>query len=240
MSLYSSTLRVRACRLTLSTLLGLHVCASQSMAADLSGAATLTTEYIYRGLQMSEGNPAIQLGIDFEQDSGLFVGAWATTVKLYSPVGQRNAEVDYYAGFQYSLARPWTATLTLLRYTYPGQTGARSYDYNEILVSATWQERFSIELGYTNDVYGFDRTARHWEARAEWPIAAAWVIGAALGSNDLSDAGVTNYLHWDIGASARFSRLTVDLRWYDNEPTDGFLAQQSAESQLVLSLSTAF
>jgi uncharacterized protein (TIGR02001 family) len=210
------------------------------MASEFSGAATLTSQYIYRGMAASDGDPALQLGIDYEHDSGLFVGAWASTIELNSAAGERDLELDYYAGFHYSSDAPWTTTLTVLRYTYPGQTGAHSYDYNEVLLAASWQQSYTVEFGYTSDLYGLDLTARHWSLRAEWPFASAWVLGGAIGGNDLSNAGASHYLHWDLGASARISRLTFDLRWYDNERPKGPAAQQSAGSQLVLSISAAF
>ncbi len=211
-----------------------------AVASEFSGVATLTSEYIYRGLEMSDGDPALQLGLDYEHDTGLFAGVWASTIDLLSAMGQRDTELDYYAGFHYAARSPLSATVTVLRYTYPGQTGMHRYDYNEVLLGATWQDRYSIELGYASNLYGLDRIGRHWELRSEWPVASTWVIGVALGGNDLSDAGVSRYLHWDVGASARFSRLTFDLRWYDNERPDGFAAQSSAGSQIVLSLSVAF
>ena len=222
------------------TLLGSHVCSPNAVASELSGVATLTSEYIYRGLKMSDGDPAFQLGVDYEHDTGPFVGIWASTIDLRSAMGSRDAELIYYAGLNYEARSPISATVTVLRYTYPGQTGTHSYDYNEILLGATWLEHYSIELGYASNLYGLDRIGRHWELRSEWPVANAWVIGAALGGNDMSDAGVSRYLHWDVGASARLSRLTFDLRWFDNEQPDGFAAQSSANSQLVLSISAAF
>jgi uncharacterized protein (TIGR02001 family) len=210
------------------------------MASELTGIASLTSEYIYRGLTQSDGDPAFQLGLDYEFDEGIFLGAWASTIDLTSAIGERDTELDFYFGYHYASEAPLSATLTVLRYTYPGQTGSHSYDYNELLVSTTWREQYSIEFGYTDNLYGLGFTGRHWELRSEWPVANAWVISAALGRNDLSDIGVSEYLHWDLGASARFSRLVVDLRWYDNETPDGFAASISAESQFVVSLSAGF
>ncbi len=210
------------------------------MASELTGVASLTSEYIYRGLTQSDGDPAFQIGLDYEFGAGVFVGAWASTIELSSTFGERDTELDFYLGYHYESEAPLSATLTVLRYTYPGQTGSHSYDYNEVLVSTTWREQYSIEFGYTDNLYGLDRIARHWELRSEWPLANAWVISAALGRNDLSAVGVSEYLHWDLGASARFSRLVVDLRWYDNETPDGFAASISAESQFVVSLSAGF
>ena len=214
--------------------------APEANASEHSGVATLTSEYIYRGLARSNGNPAAQLGWDFEHDSGLFAGAWASTIDLSSASGQRDLELDLYIGYHRELSADIAATVTLLRYTYPDHDSTHSYDYNEMLVRLTWLQHYSVEVAYTNDLNGFGRTGRHWEFQAEWPIANAWLISAALGSNDLSDAGVSRYLHWDVGASARFNRLTFDLRWFDNQTPGGFAARSSAGSQVVLSVSAGF
>ncbi len=221
------------------TLVGSQTLAGRAV-AELSGIATFASQYIYRGQTISDGEPALQLGLDYEYDSGVFGGAWASTIDLQSQFGERDFELDYYLGYQYAPQPSILLALTLLRYTYPGQTGSLRYDHNEALISATWNERFSLELGYTNDLYGRGRTARHWELRSEWPVAAAWVISAALGGNDLTDIGASHYLHWDFGASARFAWLTLDVRWYDNQEPGGFPASWSADSQLVLSLSAGF
>ncbi len=211
-----------------------------SVASELTGFASLTSEYIYRGLALSDGNPAVQFGLDYEFDAGTFIGVWASTIDLRSAMGKREIELDYYFGYHYESKAQISATVTVLRYTYPGQTGSHSYDHNELLLTATWRERYSIEYGYTNDLFGLDSIGRHWELRSEWPVANAWVVSAALGRNDLSDIGVSKYLHWDVGASARISHLALDLRWYDNETPDGFAAQVSAGSRFVVSLSVAF
>ncbi len=210
------------------------------LASEFSGIATLTSQYIYRGRAMSGGDPAIQLGLDYEHDSGLFAGLWGSTIDLQTRFGERDAELDFYVGYHFASQAPISFSATLLRYTYPGQTGAHSYDYNEALVAATFYEHFSVEIGYTDDLNGLGEVGRHWELRTEWPVASAWVISAGLGQVDRTSLGVERYLHWDAGASARFSWLTVDLRYFDNERPDKLAATVSADSQFVISLSVAF
>ena len=75
---------------------------------------------------------------------------------------------------------------------------------------------------------------------SSWPVAGAWVVSAGLGQVDRTSLGVERYLYWDAGASARFSWLTVDLRYFDNEKPDTLAANVSADSQVVVSLSVAF
>ncbi len=214
--------------------------ASQAQASDLSFRTTLTSEYIFRGQQRSNGDPALQAGLDYEHDSGFFGGVWASTVDIPGQTGEREYEADFYAGFHHQFRAPLSTTVTLMRYTYPGQTGLFSYDYNELLLSATWRDHYSLEFGYTDDLNGHGVNSHHWELQFDYPVANAWVLGATLGRNDLSNAGVSRYYYWDVGASARYSRVIVDLRWFDNERLDGYLANASAGSRWVVSLSMAF
>lgn len=212
----------------------------QTAVGELSGRVTLASEYVFRGQTQSDGNPVVQAGIDYAHRSGFFLGAWASTLDLVSPTGRRDAELDYYLGWHFSGDWPLSAALSLTRYTYPGQTTAFDYDYTEALVTASWEGRYSLEIGYAQDVYGFPVNARHIELRVDWPLRNAWVISGGLGVNDLENLGSSQYVYGDIGISARFARLTVDLRWYDNERPAGFPGRLSAGSQLVGALSLGF
>ena len=210
-------------------------------ASELHAHATLTSQYIWRGLSYSDGHAALQAGADYALDSGLFAGAWASTVDLVAPQSERRIELDLYAGYRWITDKPLSGGITFLRYTYPGSEGDHTYDYNEVLVFADWQDRLSLELGYTGNVLNSGRQGRHWTLRSTWPLADAWLIGAGLGGNDLSDLGIRHYLFWDLGVSARLSRFTLDLRWYDNQrPERAPFSNLSADSQIVLSASVGF
>lgn len=207
---------------------------------EISGRITLASEYIYRGKALSDGNPVLQAGIDYGHRSGLFLGAWASTVDLQSPSGRRDAELDYYVGWNFSGESRISGALSLTRYTYPGQTTSFDYDYNELLATASWDGRYSLEFGYAHDVYGSVVDSQHVELRIDWPLRNAWVISGGLGMNDLSNLGSSRYAYGDLGISARFARLTVDLRWYDNERPAGFRGRASAGSRLVGAVSIGF
>ena len=200
-------------------------------ASELSGIVTLTTEYIYRGQSKSDRNPALQAGIDYEHDSGFFGGAWASTVDLPNPTGRRDAELNVYAGYHFESESPVSASVSLVHYTYPGQTTSFSYDYTEVLATLSWDGRYSLEFGYADDVYGFGVSGQHLELRADWPLQSAFVISAGLGINDLDNLNWSRYVYGDLGVSARFSRLTVDLRWYSNEEPAGLPRRLSAGSR---------
>ena len=107
-----------------------------TLASEFSGAVTLTSQYIYRGQDLSDENPALQLGLDYEHSSGLFAGAWASTIDLSRGSDHRYVQLDYYAGYNYVPDGPVAASLSLVRHTYPGQTGSRDYDYTQALITA--------------------------------------------------------------------------------------------------------
>lgn len=211
-----------------------------SVASDLALDATLTTEYIYRGIAMSGGNPALQGGLDFAMDNGLFVGVWATTVDLASSAGRRDAELDYYAGWRWRNDTHFSTALTVLRYTYPGSSGEHRYDYTEYLASLSFDDRWSLEYGYTADLLGFGADGHHWQLDIDWPLTGGIMLGTRVGRGDIRGDLAADYLHWDVGASVRLDRITLDLRWYGNERvSNGLLRTLVAGDRLVFSVSAS-
>ena len=202
---------------------------------------TLASDYVYRGLTMTKDDPALQFGVDYQHDSGWFAGAWASTIDVRTRAGKRDLEVDYYTGFHLQPSSSWSAILTLLHYSYPGASGDHGYDHSELVAAANWNDRWIIELAYTNDLYGLDATGRHWELRTEQPFGDSWQIGAGVGGNDLSDIGTSHFLHWDVGFSYVVSRLSFDFRFYDNErPEAGLARALAADAQFVVSVTATF
>ncbi len=209
--------------------------------AELGAYATLTSDYVYRGLMLTGSNPALQFGVDYQHDWGWFAGGWASTIDRRTRFGERDLEFDYYTGFHLRPSSNWSATLTLMRYTYPGSSGDHEYDHNELLVTASWNDRWSLEVAYTGDLYGLHVTGRHWEFRGEELLGESWLLGGGLGGNDFSGLGTPHFLHWDLGVSYLVARLSFDLRYYDNQrPEAGLARALSADAQLVISVTATF
>ena len=47
----------------------------------VSANVALTSDYRFRGVSLSNGDPAIQGGIDVGHDSGFYVGTWASSIE---------------------------------------------------------------------------------------------------------------------------------------------------------------
>lgn len=75
------------------TVIGIGLAANAS-AADLSGNATLTTDYVWRGSTQTQGDPAVQAGFKVSGASGLYASAWGSNVK-FAPETHASSELDF-------------------------------------------------------------------------------------------------------------------------------------------------
>jgi uncharacterized protein (TIGR02001 family) len=114
----------------------------------LTGNLSLVSQYIFRGLSQTNGDPALQGGMDFSHASGVYAGMWFSNISWYTdqnaniksaPVSlaspgsvgapyapnRSNAaslEWDFYAGIRNSLGRGnWSYDIGVIEYFYPGR-----------------------------------------------------------------------------------------------------------------------
>lgn len=86
----------------------------------VTGNVALVTDYRFRGLSLSAGDPAVQGAINVNHSSGFYAGAWASSIEDSAVYG--SMELDLYAGWTGSVADGLTADVGLLYYVYPNGT----------------------------------------------------------------------------------------------------------------------
>jgi uncharacterized protein (TIGR02001 family) len=93
---------------------------------SVTGNVALVTDYRFRGVSLSGGDPAIQGGITLNHSSGLYVGAWSSSL-AHTPV-YGDQELDLFAGWTGSVTPSLTVDAGLLYYVYPsGHVGDANY-----------------------------------------------------------------------------------------------------------------
>jgi uncharacterized protein (TIGR02001 family) len=95
-----------------------------------SANTALTTQYRFRGVDLSGGEIAIQGGFDAAHSSGFYVGTWASSLDE-TTVGYGAVELDLYGGWTGAVAEGLTADVGFIAYTYP-DAPAGDFDYYEI------------------------------------------------------------------------------------------------------------
>ena len=90
----------------LATVTALPLAVHAEDAASTSFNVGAVTDYRYRGISQTRVKPALQGGVDFSHPSGLYLGAWASTIKWVKDFGgDSNVEVDLYGGYKGEIGR---------------------------------------------------------------------------------------------------------------------------------------
>ncbi len=120
-----------------TTLGGLLLTAAPAFAQDtdppssieVSGNASIVSEYRFRGVDLSGGDIAVQGGIDVAHESGIYVGTWGSSLDE-DTVGFGHTELDIYGGWSGDLGSGLAADVGVIMYLYPNAAGGDT-DYVE-------------------------------------------------------------------------------------------------------------
>ena len=103
-----------------------------AMAVEITGNAGVVSQYIFRGIPQSDGNPAVQGGADVAWDNGFSVGTWFSSVDNATDNG---IEGDFYGG--------WGGSTGDFNYfvggTYYTYTNNWDEDYAELNLRGGWK-----------------------------------------------------------------------------------------------------
>ena len=188
------------------------------LAADFGGYVVLTTDHVKRGVTQTEGDPALQVGVELSFQNGLYFGTWGSTVDISNgPERQRDLEVNYYSGYAFDISEFWRVSAGIVAYDYPGQTGNINYDYLEYTIGGSFDDRVWLEVAYSPDFYNSGRSTTNIDLYAEWPVGGVWAIGGGGGQYDTSDLTGRSYRYWQLGATASLKWGAVDLRFHDTD-----------------------
>jgi uncharacterized protein (TIGR02001 family) len=210
---------VRLARALLSSIM-LAATSAVAVAQDspsLNGYVTLSNGYWNRGLAQNDGL-SVQLGIDYQQKAGWFVGAWAANVDYAvekSWAEPRTIESEIYGGY-HKRSGNWSWTAMLGRYFYP--SSALSYDWNELSATVGWRDRIYYTAGYTNQFYGISRfwgSSLSQELSFSQPLRGNFEISGTLGHVEIDHTAI-DYTHWNLGVSKVVRHVAIDLRYYES------------------------
>ena len=209
---------------------------SHAVAAEVSGYAVLTTDYVFRGVTYSDSHGAVQLGGDVSLESGLYFGAWGSTVDISNGPGQqRNLEIDYYVGYVQDISNQWSVGANVVSYNFPGNEGQFDYDYFEYSLMSNYNDRVWFEYSYSPDLYHSDYSTQNFELYTEWQIRGEFTLGAGVGLYDVSNLAGSDYSYWQLGVTRSFGIVDLDLRYFDTSDWVRIVSTPDrAEARIVL------
>ncbi len=175
-------------------------------AITITGNVQLVTDYRFRGLSQSSGDPAIQGSINVNHSSGLYAGVWSSSTDfgVVGPAADAvygNQEVDLYAGWTGAVSGGVTADVGILYYAYPsGKVGKAEFFEPYASVSTT--------LGPVSAKVG---------------VAYAWKQAALDFNGGGNDDNLYLYTDWGLGVPNTPISIAAHLGY-----TDGALSPKFA------------
>ncbi|MDH0171500.1 TorF family putative porin [Stenotrophomonas sp. GD04145] len=170
-----------------------------SAQAQVSGNATLTSDYVWRGSSQSDGDPAVQAGAKFALASGWYASAWGSNVSFKPDNGARS-EFDLVAGWSGTPAADWTLDANLTRYVYPGT--ARALDWTEFAATVGWKQRTWLQVAHSSDALAGGRRGTYAQLGVRLPLRESFRLEAAVGHYWLAAAQGPDYVHGQLSAIA--------------------------------------
>lgn len=224
------------------TLLGLLLGAANAC-AQLSASASVVSDYRYRGISLSHGDPALQASVAYDDASGLYGGLFASNVQFaLSP--HRQLQAVAYGGYARRLERGLSAEVGA---TYAAFTGPGTYDYAEAYVGIAG-DALSARLYYAPRYFGRDSGAWYAELNASQPLVDRFRLTAHVGML-VNPGGDTTYGQADrsvldarVGVAIELEAFTVQLSWVGVASTrTGYpISQGERRNTAVAALSRVF
>jgi len=106
-------------------------------AITLSGSAAVVSDYRFRGVSLSGGDPAIQGGITATHDSGFYVGTWGSTIDDGDTDIYGDVELDLFGGWSGDVSEGLGLDVGLLYYAYPTNASGVDAAYFEPYATLT-------------------------------------------------------------------------------------------------------
>lgn len=223
--------------------LGLLAAATAAQ-AEVSSTWTLTNDYDFRGASQSAKDPAVQASIDYANESGWYLGAWASNVDFGDEV-DIDYEVDLYTGFSGGDEEGLGWDVGFVYYAYPDDSDA---NYPEIYGKIS-HGMFSGALFYSNDYVGSSENAIYVSGDVGVPIGdTGFSVTAHAGYSfgDFWDQGDgSEYIDWSIGGSYTVGNFDLGLKWVDTtlDDSDFWFSSDdvnNTEGRVIFTISTTF
>ncbi|WP_284124555.1 TorF family putative porin [Parerythrobacter aestuarii] len=195
---------------------------------ELSGNVALVSDYRFRGVSFSDGDFALQGGIDLGHSSGFYIGTWASSISGGSPYGE--LELDVYAGWSGDISDGVTVDVGLLYYIYPTEGELANLlgvetDYFEPYASiSTTLGPVGATLGVAyawdqDSLGGSDNLYIYTDFEAGIPNTPL-TLTAHLGYTDgvFATSGSGESFDWGLGISAAVGEnLSIGFNYVDTE-----------------------
>ena len=205
-----------------------------------AGNVGLFSQYRFRGISQTFGQPALQGGIDYSHSSGVYLGNWNSNVNSGAGFPAGNLEMDFYGGWKKSWG-DWGLDVGFIYYYYPGsnantaagttftnpknpgKTFNGTVDNKEIYIGGSWKW-LSAKYFYATDSYFSlpgTKGSNYLDLTANYDLGGGWGLVGHVGSFKLknwstgTDGTNGNYTDWKLGVTKDISGWVLGAAYID-------------------------
>ena len=222
-------------KITKAMLASALVGASGLAQAEVTANVAVVSEYLFRGVGQSNG-AAMQGGLDYKSDSGIYLGTWLSNVDFGG-----NVETDLYGGYSGEI-NGVGYDIGGIYYWYPdaggdkpGSThkGGGELDYAEISLGLSYGA-LSASVAYT--VWGesdskapFNEGDLYYHLGGEFPLQQGFSLTAQAGYYKFADElknDSESYAHYGLGLAkdaGNLGAMSVNVEFTDLDENNGTL-----------------
>ena len=205
------------------------------------------TDYSFRGISQTMGEPAVQGGFDYSHSpTGLYLGIWGSNVSGTQFV-DGNLESDWYGGWAKTWG-DWGVNVGGLYYYYPGAKlpNGDKYDTFEGYASVSWKW-ISLKASYAfTDFFGCNanscspafsddsKGSTYVEVNATYPVTEAFSITGHVGHQTIEGTTVDlDYNDYKIGVNYLYNGFNFGLAYKDTDADSALYTLPKASGETV-------
>ncbi len=201
----------------------------------ITGAATIASQYRFRGVAQSDNKPVVQGTITIAHSSGFYVTTWASSAStstptpitfgtatdptLVYPINIGGTEIDVYGGYTHGLGKSGvTIDVGLYGYIYPGATVGNYWEVYGSLAKTFGPVTAKVGANFApaQNVFNYNFTSPH---RGNTYVYAE--LGGAIPGTPLSvhshiahtGGGFDfpkEFIDYNVGITAKYKNLALD------------------------------
>ncbi|HSC75128.1 MAG TPA: TorF family putative porin [Pseudomonadales bacterium] len=203
---------------------------------SLTATITVASDYMADGVSATDNKPALQGGIDYEHDSGIYAGIWSSNVDN-NEKDTPDLELDYAVGFKHALTDNVSYDIGVTQYTYHTVDHPDHSDYTEWYTGITFMENTNFYYYYSDDDKVWDGLQRRYILTHEQPVTDTVSLLFTAEHLDYEKSIGDDYNAYQAGVNKNWMDTDFTLSYWHNTIHDG---DATTDNRFVLEISKEF
>lgn len=226
---------------------------SVSMAEDAPAASPVAfnvgvvTDYRYRGISQTRLKPALQGGVDYAGPAGIYLGAWASSIKWVKDLGGKGSvELDVYGGWKGEVGAGLTLDIGALTYQYHDNKLPTSANTTELYTALSFGPATVKYSHALTNLFGNadSKNSFYLEGSAAIDLGDGYSLTPHVGYQSVKNLDVATYTDYSLTGAKDFGNgLVVSLAVIATDADKGFYSakgKQLGKTGPVLGLKYSF